>query len=164
MWAGTYIRKLVHDWGFNLKVGAHMTQLVRTKAGPFRDDSWVTLHDLKDAYEVWKSDGNEKEIRKVIKNLECGILHIPKIWVFDTTVDTLCHGASLSVPGISKVHSGINPDDVVAVLTLKEELVCLGKSLMFSEDIIKNERGLAVTTTKVFMDPNIYPKYVKDEQ
>jgi H/ACA ribonucleoprotein complex subunit 4 len=162
--AGTYIRKLVHDWGFNLKAGAHMVQLVRTKAGPFKDDSWVSLHDLKDAYEVWKSEGNEKGIRKVIKILEDGILHIPKVWVFDTTVDTLCHGASLSVPGISKVHSGINPGDVVAVFTLKEELVCLGKSLMESEDIIRNERGLAVTTTKVFMDPNIYPKYVKDEQ
>lgn len=162
--AGTYIRKLAHDFGQNLKVGSHMIQLVRTKAGPFKDNSWVTMHDLKDAYEVWKSDGNEKEIRKVINTLEYGVSHIPKIWVFDTTVDTLCHGASLSVPGISKVHSDIKINDVVAVFTLKDELVCLGTALMSSEDIMKSEKGLAVRTSKVFMDPNVYPKYVKQEQ
>jgi len=33
--AGTYIRKLVHDIGQDLDVGAHMAELRRTKAGPF---------------------------------------------------------------------------------------------------------------------------------
>ncbi|MFH1210957.1 MAG: RNA-guided pseudouridylation complex pseudouridine synthase subunit Cbf5 [archaeon] len=162
--AGTYIRKLVHDWGLNLKVGAHMVQLVRTKAGPFRDDNWVSLHDLKDAYEVWKSDNNDKLIREVIHHLEYAVSHLPKVWVFDTTVDSLCHGAVLSVPGISKVHSGINPDDLVAVFTLKDELVCLGNALMNSDDMVKKEKGLAIRTSKVFMDTNVYPKYVKKEE
>ncbi len=162
--AGTYIRKIVHDWGQNLKVGAHMVQLVRTKAGPFKDSSWVSLHDLKDAYEVWKEDGNDKLIREVILPLEYAVSHLPKIWVFDTTVDTLCHGASLSIPGISKLHSDIKEGDLVVIFTLKDELVCLGKSLMSSEDMVKNARGLAVRTSKVFMEPNIYPKYVKESK
>jgi H/ACA ribonucleoprotein complex subunit 4 len=161
--AGTYIRKLVHDWGINLGVGAHMIQLVRTKAGPFRDDSWITFHDLKDAYEIWKENGDEKHLRDVILTLEHAVSHLPKIWVFDTTVDSLCHGASLSVPGISKVNSGIDVKNVVAVMTLKDELVCLGETLMSTEGIITNDRGLAVRTTKVFMEPNIYPKYVKSD-
>ena len=38
--AGTYIRKLIHDIGGSLTVGAHMTQLIRTKAGPFKENSW----------------------------------------------------------------------------------------------------------------------------
>ena len=48
--AGTYIRKLIHDIGQSLGSGAHMTQLVRTKAGPFNESFWVSLHDLKDEY------------------------------------------------------------------------------------------------------------------
>lgn len=159
--AGTYIRKLVHDWGLNLKVGAHMIQLVRTKVGPFDDRSWVSLHDLKDAYEIWKGEGDEKLLRQVILPLEYAVYHLPKIWVFDTTVDSLCHGASLSVPGISKVDSEIDEGDLVAVFTLKDELVCLGEALVTSEDIMKHEKGLAVRTSKVFMDRNIYPKYTK---
>ena len=37
--AGTYIRKLVHDIGASLGCGAHMAELRRTKAGPFKEDS-----------------------------------------------------------------------------------------------------------------------------
>jgi len=161
--AGTYIRTLCHVWGKKLGVGAHMSQLVRTKAGPFTDKDWVSLHDLKDAYEVFK-EGDETPIRKVILPVENAVSHLPKIWVFDTTVDSLCHGASLSLPGISKIHSNISENDLVAVFTLKEELVCLGNALMDSGDMIKNERGLAVKTSKVFMEPNTYPKYVKQKE
>lgn len=161
--AGLYIRKLVHDWAKKMGVSGHMSQLIRTKAGPFTDKDWVSLHDLKDAYEVWKDSGNEKLLRQVILPLEYAVSHLPKVWVFDTTVDSLCHGASLSVPGISKFHSEIDEDDLVAVFTLKDELVCLGSALMSSEDMMGNERGLAVTTSKVFMDLNTYPKYVKKQ-
>ena len=53
--AGTYIRKIVHDFGLSLNIGANMQQLIRTKAGPFTDKTWTTLHDLKDAYELYKN-------------------------------------------------------------------------------------------------------------
>ena len=44
-----------------------MEELRRTKAGPFREDeTLVTLHQLKDAYEIWRETGDEKELRRVI--------------------------------------------------------------------------------------------------
>lgn len=56
--AGTYIRKLCYDIGLALGCGANMEELRRTKAGPFaEDESLVTLHKLKDAYEIWKESG-----------------------------------------------------------------------------------------------------------
>lgn len=158
--AGTYIRKLCSDWGKKLGIGAHMQELVRTKAGPFTDKDWVTLHDLKDAYEIYK-EGEEKPLRKIIQPMEKGIDHLPKIWVIDTAADTLCHGADLSIPGIAKLHSQIEKEDTVVVMTLKEELVCLGTSRMTTEEMMKQEKGVAVTTNKVFMDTNIYPKFIK---
>ena len=41
--AGTYIRKLIHDLGQRLKVGAHMLELRRTKAGPFNEDNLFSI-------------------------------------------------------------------------------------------------------------------------
>lgn len=159
--AGTYIRKLVHDIGQTLGVGAHMAELRRTKAGPFDESSLITLQDLTDAYYYWKEENNEKYLRHCIKPIEYGVSHIPKIWIFDTTVDSLCHGINLKVPGISKVESDIQIDDMVAIMTLKEELVAIGVAKMISNDIIKQERGVAVIINKVFMEPKTYPRIEK---
>ncbi|MBU2638644.1 MAG: RNA-guided pseudouridylation complex pseudouridine synthase subunit Cbf5 [Nanoarchaeota archaeon] len=159
--AGTYVRKFCFDFGLKLGIGAHMAELIRTRVAAFTDKDMVTLHDLKDAYTLWKEDGKDKELRKCIQPMEKAIEHLPKIWVIDSTVDTLCHGASLSVPGIAKLHTGINKNDIVAVMTLKEELVCVGNAIMSSEDIEKNEKGLAVKNWKVFLERGIYPKFVK---
>ena len=154
--AGTYIRKLIHDLGQKLKIGAHMQELRRTKAGPFNEDTLFTLQDLTDAYHFYKKESNDKFLRKVIQPTENAIKHLPKIWVFDTTVDTLCHGADLNIPGISKLNDNIAQNDAVAIMTLKDELIALGKATLNSEEIIRKDKGLAVKTDKVFMEPGVY--------
>lgn len=155
--AGTYVRKLCHDVGKRLKVGAHMAELIRTKAGPFTEKGWVSLQDLEDAYAFWK-EGNDKFLRHCIKPVEFAIQHLPKIWIQDSAIDTVCHGASLNVPGIVKMNSGIDKDDIVAVLSLKDELVALGISVMTSEQVMTEKKGLCVKISKVFMLPSTYPK------
>ena len=153
--AGTYIRKLVHDFGKSIDAGAHMAQLVRTKAGPFTDKDWHSLQDVKDAYEFFK-EGDEKKIREVILPFERAVDHLPKVWVFDNVVNNVCHGSSLGVQGISKLHSGIGKGDVVAVMTLKDELIGMGNTVMTSDEMVASEKGLCVTIDKVFMERNIY--------
>ena len=154
--AGTYIRKLIHDLGQKLMIGAHMQELRRTKAGPFDESSLFTLQDLADAFYFYKNENNDKFIRKIIQPVENAVKHLPKIWVFDTTVDTLCHGAGLNTPGISKLNDGINENDTVAIMTLKDELIALGTAKTSSQEIIKNEKGVAAKTEKVFMLPGTY--------
>ena len=156
--AGTYIRKLCHDIGVRLGTGANMAELRRTKAGPFNESTLCTLNDLTDAYHYYRNEGNDKYLRKLIMPIERAAEHLPKIWVFDTTVDTMCHGADLKVPGISKVESDIQVSDKVAILTLKGELVAVGTAKMISKDMVKKEKGLAATVDKVFMLPGNYPK------
>ena len=160
--AGTYIRKLCDDLGKKLDTGAHMAELVRTKAGPFTYETMITLQDLKDAYETWKENGNDKEMRRIIQPMENAIAHLPKIWIFDTTVDSMSHGADLSVPGIAKLHSGINHGDIVAVMTLKDEMVCLGEAVMNSQNMHLQKKGIAIKTKKVFYDRGVYPKFVRN--
>ncbi len=156
--AGTYIRKFCFDFGKRLNTQAHMAQLLRTKAGPFKIRGSITLYDLKDAYEYYKQ-GSESLLKKYILPIESAIVSLPKVYVLDSSVDSLCHGASLSTPGVSKLESNIKENDLVAILTLKGELICLGTAFMSSEKILKEKRALAIKTTKVFMSPGIYPKY-----
>jgi len=154
--AGTYIRKICFDLGKKLGSGAHMLELRRTKAGPFNEKTLFTLQDLTDAYHFYRNENNDKFLRKAIQPVENAVKHLPKIWVFDTTVDTLCHGAGLNIPGISRLNDKIKPNDIVAVMTLKDELIALGNAKLTSEEIIKQEKGLAVKTDKVFMEPGVY--------
>lgn len=148
--AGTYIRKLCHDLGEGLKVGAHMSELRRTQAGPFTEkDNLVSLTDLQDAYHFYK-EGNDKFIKHCLQPIENAVKHLPKLWVLDTTIKSLTHGRDLAIPGISKTGS-FDKDETVAILTLKEELIAIGTSLMTTEEIKKKKKGLAVKVKKVFM-------------
>nr|AIF18668.1 H/ACA RNA-protein complex component (DKC1, NOLA4, CBF5) [uncultured marine group II/III euryarchaeote KM3_83_G03] len=157
--AGTYIRKLCHDVGERIGCGAHMAELRRTKAGPFTEENLATLQDLKDAYTVWKEEGNEQLLRKIIFPVEYGVTHLQKIWIRDSAVNSICTGATLNIPGISKLESDIEEEDSVAVLTLKGELVCTGIARMNASKIMSSSKGLAVKPHQVIMPPGIYPKF-----
>lgn len=158
--AGTYIRRLCDDFGRKLGTGAHMQELIRTKAGPFTFKKSHTLQEIKDAYEFYKA-GNEELLKKILLPVEFGSSHLLKIWVFDNAVDTLCHGADLSIPGISKLNSEIIPGNLVAIMTLKNELIALGEAKLTADQIMKQQKGIAVKIKKVFMEPNTYPKFIK---
>ena len=158
--AGTYVRTICDSWGRTLNTKAHMQELVRTKAGPFNDNEWYSLQDIKDAFSLYE-EGNEKALLKILKPVEFATQYLPKIQLIDSAVDTICHGATLSIPGISKLDSDIIKDELVVILTLKNELVALGTSLLSSEEIMSNDKGLAVKITKVFMNPETYPHFIK---
>ena len=85
----------------------------------------------------------------------------PKVWIRDTAVDAICHGADLAVPGIVSLNSGIKTDTLVGIFTLKDELVALGRALMSSEEILEREKGIAVKTERVIMKPGTYPRMWK---
>lgn len=158
--AGFYVRKFAHDFGKSLNTNAHLSHLIRTKVGYFNDENWHSLYELKDAYELTKEE-NESLIREVILPFEKGVEHLPKIWVLDTAVDPLCHGTYLATPGVSKLNSLINRNEKVAILTLKNELIAIGTSLLNSNEIVEKNKDLAVKIDKVFMKSGIYPRYKK---
>jgi len=156
--AGTYIRKLCHDIGLVLGTGAHMERLRRIRVGPFTEKNIVTLHELKDAYEFYLEDGNEEYLRRCILPKEYAIQHLKKIWIKDTAVSAICHGADLNAPGISKFDSEININELVAIMSLKNELVATGRSLRTSEEITQMEKGKVIDLERVIMKPEAYPR------
>lgn len=159
--AGTYIRKLCHDIGTYL-TGAHMAELRRTKAGPYGEKESVTLHDLADAYAVWKEDGgDEKLLKKTVLPVESAAELLPKIWVKDGAIEALCQGANLAAVGISKFSEGIQKGDLLAVFSLKGEFVALGNAMMDSVQMASEKRGWAADTKRVVMPAGTYPKMWK---
>lgn len=150
--AGTYVRKFCHDLGQELKVGAHLIELRRTRVGPFTEkERLVSLTDLQDAVCFYK-EGHPGFLKYCLQPLETAISFLPKIWVLDTTILSLTHGRDLAVPGISK-FTEFSSKETVAVFTLKDELIAIGQALISSEEIKKKEKGLVVKINKVFLSP-----------
>lgn len=162
--AGTYIRKLCYDIGEVIGTGAHMEELRRTRTGPFVEDSAVDLYELVDAFARWREEGDESGVRKVVRPLEEALDLLPKAVVRDSAVDAICHGAHLAVPGIVAVSSGVSRGDLVAITTLKGEAVALGEAVMSTEEILDADRGIAVLTRRVVMEPGTYPRMWKSKR
>jgi len=149
--AGTYIRKICHDFGVALGVGAHMAELRRTQAGPFTEkDNLVTLNDLEDAFYFF-TQGNSKFLEYCIQPVERALTYIAKCWVLDTTIKSVSHGRDVGVPGISKLEN-FRKGEVVAVMTLKGELLAIGEALMSAVEVNTKNSGIAINVEKVFME------------
>jgi H/ACA ribonucleoprotein complex subunit 4 len=157
--AGTYMRKLCHDIGFALGTGAHMEELRRTKSGPFaEDETLVTMHQLKDAYEMWRETGEETDLRKVVQPVEKALMHLPALFIADGAVDAVCHGAPLAAPGLLRLESDIKEGDTVGIYTLKGEVVGLAIAAMSSEEMVGATSGIVAKTSRVVMKPGTYPR------
>lgn len=156
--AGTYIRKLCYDIGEVLGVGAHMQELRRTRAGPFTEDGLVTLHDLAFLQSRSQQTRDETLLRKFIQPMEKALEPLAKIYIRDSAVDAICHGASLAAPGVVSVGTGIKPNDTVAIFSQKGEAIALTKALTSTEQILKMNHGLVAKTTRVLMPRGVYPK------
>lgn len=155
--AGTYIRKLCHDLGVGLGVGAHMSELRRTRAGNFTEDQSHSLVFVKDAYEFWK-EGNDKSLKEILIPVEYAILHVKRVFAKDSAIDAVCHGVPVFASGISRIQEGIIRGETMAVYSLKEEMVALGIAKMTSEEMLNAKRGIAVRTDRVFMNAGTYPR------
>jgi H/ACA ribonucleoprotein complex subunit 4 len=155
--AGTYARKIIHDIGEILGVGANMRELRRVAVSCFAEDETVTLQDVADAYYVWRKYGDDTYLRRVLLPIEEVARHLPKIWVRDSAVDALCHGAPLAAPGVAKFEIPFSRGELVALFTLKGELICVGRALVDGEEVKKMERGLVARTDRVVMRRGTYP-------
>ncbi len=162
--SGTYIRTLLHDMGEVLGVGANMSELRRTRSGKVTEDKAVTLQEVKDAWTFYRESGDEALLRRVIRPAEELLTHLPRVILKDSTVDAICHGAQLGMPGVCGLDPEVRKDGEVLMVTIKGEAVAFGKALMYGSDMQKVRKGICVTTERVLMEPGTYPKAWKTGQ
>lgn len=114
---GTYIRKLVHDLGEFLGIGAHMLELRRTRAGLFeeydKEYPCVNLYDFEKAVEEYLK-GDEKSLRKIIIPGEVVSRLYPVLFVKKDCVDLLLHGSPLFYKFLKKFDKDKNLDKFCA--------------------------------------------------
>lgn len=157
--AGTYIRKLVYDIGEIMQCGATMIELRRTRVMHIdEENNFVRLHELNDAIHRFKTQNDETRFRQLVHPIELIVKPLKSITVRCSAIDSLCHGAQLAIPGILKLSKNISLNENISILSQKGELVALAESLMTTDDILNNEKGIACKTKRVIMKIGTYPK------
>jgi len=157
--AGTYIRKLIYDIGEILGPGATMIELRRTRVHQFEEDSQlVTMHELADAYAIWKENKDDSKLLQIIKPIEHALSEVKSVVIRDSAVDALCHGAQLAIPGVLQFSPNLKKGDFVALYTQKGEVVALATALLTDTEIQEETKGYAFETKRIIMPPNTYPK------
>ncbi|WEL19903.1 RNA-guided pseudouridylation complex pseudouridine synthase subunit Cbf5 [Candidatus Nanohalococcus occultus] len=155
--SGFYVRVLIEQIGDELDVAADMNELRRTKQGFLSEEDTCKIQDIVDAYHFYKGDGDEEKIRELVHPIENAVKDIPKVVVKDSAVNAVANGSKLGTAGISKLQDGISEGDMIAVMTLKGELICIADALMSSEEMF-SEDGDAAAPETVHMKPEEYPK------
>ncbi len=158
--SGTYIRTLCIDLGKSIGSPSYMQELRRIKTGPFNESQGITLHQLFDAFETYKEDGNEEPLRNIIQPMENAIVNIPKIVIRINAIDPICHGSDLFIPGVI-AYSDFSAGDKIAILSPKGELISLGTGYRSSKAFIEGETGKIAHPEKIFIDRDQFPKYRK---
>lgn len=156
--AGTYIRTLCTHIGLFIGCGAVMADLRRTVSGITTEYECFTLHDLQDALHIYKTTGNEKYIRRIIKPMESLLINYPRIMIKDTAVNAICYGAQLSVCGVLKYDKLINTNRTAVLITGKGEAVALVKPLVTGLQLSEMKRGIIAKTERVIMEKETYAK------
>ena len=154
--AGTYIRSLCHHMGLALGAGAHMQELRRTRSGAFGEGGMYTLHDVQDAA-VAARTGDPSALHAMILSVDAAVPDLPTVIIRDAAIDAVSRGAQLAGVGVVSMKE-FGKGDTVAVLSQKNEFVCLGKALVPSASFKPGDTGLVIAPTTVFLQPGTYPR------
>ena len=138
--AGTCIRKLIHDIGEYLKVGANMDQLERIKSGPFLLKSAQSTKAITNA--IISKD--EAKLRKVLLPLERAVEEMPKVWVDDGVLKPFSYGSPIYYNGLLQLTDNIEFKDKVALFNTKNELIGIGISRGNSKELLTETEGTAI--------------------
>ncbi len=152
---GTYIRTLCHQIGSEIG-GSHLVELRRTRVGPFTESRAITMQKIAFSYSQWK-EKNLENIRQYILPVEQAVQHLGKIIVKDSAVWNIANGSPLYSKGICRIQKDIKKNDMVAIFTLKGELIAIGSSLCNATKI----QRIVAKPEKILLDKNTYPRIKK---
>ena len=141
--AGTYIRKLVHDLGQELKIGAHMTELRRTHASLFDESEAVTLYKLTEAVKEYNK-GNPREIEKMLVPIEIITRIMPTAEIRDDALAKVLHGSPIFQELLGK-YGKFNKNDFIALMN-NNKLIGIARAEVPSDEI-KNSDLIAKPKT-----------------
>uniref|UniRef100_T1GWM1 PUA domain-containing protein n=1 Tax=Megaselia scalaris TaxID=36166 RepID=T1GWM1_MEGSC len=141
--AGSYIRTMCVHLGLILGVGGQMIELRRVRSGIQGErDGMVTMHDVLDAQWLYDNHKDESLLRRVVKPLEGLLIRHKRIIVKDSTVNSICYGAKIMLPGVLRYEDGIEMDQEIVIVTTKGEAICLAIAQMTTATISTCDHGV----------------------
>ncbi|OQR79963.1 H/ACA ribonucleoprotein complex subunit 4-like [Tropilaelaps mercedesae] len=157
--AGTYVRTSCVHIGLLCGTGGIMTELRRVRSGTNRErDTMVTMHDIKDAMFVYENHRDESYLRRVVRPLEGLLTDKKRIVMKDSSVNAICYGAKIMLPGVLRYDEGIELNEEVVVMTTKGEAICLALAQMTSSTISSVDHGCVAKIKRVVMERDTYPR------
>jgi len=157
--AGTYIRTLCVHLGLILGVGGHMEELRRIRTGVItEDDHLSTMHDILDAQWLYENQKDDSYLRRVILPCEYLLSSYKRVMVKDSSVNAICYGAKLMIPGLARFQNGIEKDEVIVLITTKGEAIALAFAEMTTSQMASHEHGIVARSKRVIMDRDTYPR------
>ena len=157
--AGTYIRTLCVHLGLLLGVGGHMQELRRSRSGILNENEHlVTMHDVMDAMHLYDQNKDESYLRHTVKPLELLLTNYKRLVVKDSSVNAVCYGAKLMLPGLLRFAPGIEVGEEVVFMTTKGEAIAIGIAMMATADMAHCDHGAVAKIKRVIMDRDTYPR------
>lgn len=123
---GTYVRSLCDDIGFHLGCGAHMSFLVRTRAGSFTISDSRTLEELRAA-------ASEKRLEEKMIPMDEAISGFPAVVVKSGAVPAVASGSKLYLPGVAGLPGDLAEGDRVRLIG-PEGLLAVAETTFDPED------------------------------
>uniref|UniRef100_U5EZN4 Putative centromere/microtubule binding protein cbf5 n=1 Tax=Corethrella appendiculata TaxID=1370023 RepID=U5EZN4_9DIPT len=157
--AGSYIRTMCVHLGLVLGVGGQMLELRRVRSGiQSENDEMVTLHDVLDAQYMYENFKDEKLLRRVIKPLEGLLVGHKRIIMKDSSVNAVCYGAKIMLPGVLRYEDGIEMNQEIVIVTTKGEAIALAIALMTTATMASCDHGVCAKIKRVIMERDTYPR------
>jgi H/ACA ribonucleoprotein complex subunit 4 len=123
-----------------------MKELRRTKVGHFRIEDSHSLEEIKKARDSWM-EGDETFLKKILVPIEKAIPHVKRIYVKDSSVETIRNGAPVRASDTVRIQDGIKPGEIVGIFS-SGELIALGIAKVSSERMLKR-KGTIVRTDRI---------------
>ncbi|MBI4682268.1 MAG: tRNA pseudouridine(55) synthase TruB [Nitrospirae bacterium] len=123
---GTYIRTLCHDIGQKLRVGAHLSGLVRTAIGPFSIRDSLTFAELMSVSEGGQTD-------KGIYTMDEALSWLPEFKIQESLLSSVIHGNPIKLNNL-KLIDNIKTAAGIKIKSPEGDLLAIG-----SYSTVKNE-------------------------
>ncbi|KAJ1663014.1 centromere/microtubule-binding protein cbf5 [Coemansia sp. RSA 1813] len=157
--AGTYMRTLCVHLGLLLGVGGHMQELRRVRSGAVTEnDNLVTMHDVLDAQWLYDNTKDESYLRRIVRPLEWLLTGYKRVVVKDSSINAICYGAKLMVPGLLRFEDGIEINDEVVLMTTKGEAIAIALAQMTTAVMATCDHGVVAKIKRVIMERDTYPR------
>uniref|UniRef100_A0A7S1XJG2 PUA domain-containing protein n=1 Tax=Erythrolobus australicus TaxID=1077150 RepID=A0A7S1XJG2_9RHOD len=157
--AGTYIRTLCVHLGLLLGVGGHMQELRRVRSGAQSErEGLVSMHDVLDAQWLYDNNKDESYLRRVVKPLEALLVKHPRVVIKDSSVNAICYGAKLMIPGLLRYEDDIEVGQEIVIVSTKGEAVALAIAEMTSAVMATCDHGVVARIKRVIMERDTYPR------